>query len=191
MSLFVAYIGAATTYADIAHHTILLGPRYRGLLEDIFERGVLADDCSLYVHAPTRTDPSLAPPGCETLYALSPVPNMRSGIDWSKRGDEYFDRIVAEMERRLLPNLRGNIITTTRMTPSDFEQTLRSTDGAAFGPAPLLTQSAWFRYHNRSPDVRALYFVGAGTHPGAGVPGVLCSAKVLDRLVPSVTHAAS
>jgi phytoene desaturase len=190
MSLFVAYIGANRTYENIAHHTILLGPRYKGLLEDVFDRRKLADDLSLYVHAPTRTDPSLAPPGCEAFYALSPVPNNRSGIDWSRRGDEYFDRVVAEMQRRLLPNLRQSITTTMRMTPDDFEHTLRSTDGAAFGPEPLLTQSAWFRYHNRSPDVRGLYFVGAGTHPGAGIPGVLCSAKVLDRLLPVIPSAA-
>ena len=190
MSLFVAYIGANRTYQDIAHHTILLGPRYRGLLDDVFERRRLADDFSLYVHAPTRTDPSLAPPGCETLYALSPVPNNRSGIDWSRKGDEYFDRIVGEMQRRLLPDLQRNIATTMRMTPDDFEHTLRSTDGAAFGPEPLLSQSAWFRYHNRSPDVRGLYFVGAGTHPGAGIPGVLCSAKVLDRLLPVIPSVA-
>jgi phytoene desaturase len=184
MSLFVGYFGVQRTYPDLAHHTIVLGPRYEDLLEDIFERRVLADDFSLYLHAPTRTDASLAPPGHENFYVLSPVPNNKSGVDWSARGREYFDRILAELERRVIPGVRSEIVTRQMMTPDDFEHTLRSADGAAFGPEPLLTQSAWFRYHNRSPDVQGLYFVGAGTHPGAGVPGVLCSAKVLDRVVP-------
>ena len=162
----------------------MLGPRYEGLLDDIFRRRVLADDFSLYLHAPTRTDPSLAPPGHEAFYVLSPVPNARSGVDWSREGERYFDRILASLENRLVPGLRDAITTRFTMTPADFARDLRSPDGAAFGPEPLLTQSAWFRYHNRSGDVRGLYFVGAGTHPGAGVPGVLCSARVLDRLVP-------
>jgi phytoene desaturase len=185
MSLFVGYFGVQRTYPELAHHTIVLGPRYEDLLKDIFERRVLAEDFSLYLHAPTRTDASLAPPGHENFYVLSPVPNNKSGVDWSARGREYFDRILAELERRVIPGVRGEIVTRQIMTPDDFEHTLRSTDGAAFGPEPLLTQSAWFRYHNRSPDIQGLYFVGAGTHPGAGVPGVLCSAKVLDRVVPA------
>ena len=184
MSLFVGYFGVQQTYPDLAHHTIVLGPRYEDLLKDIFERCVLADDFSLYLHAPMRSDASLGPAGHENFYVLSPVPNNRSGIDWSARGDEYFDRILAELERRVIPGARGKIVTRHMMTPDDFEHTLRSADGAAFGPEPLLTQSAWFRYHNRSPDVDGLYFVGAGTHPGAGVPGVLCSAKILESLVP-------
>ena len=185
MSLFVGYFGVEKTYPDLAHHTIVLGPRYKGLLTDIFERRVLADDVSLYLHAPTRTDASLAPDGHENFYVLSPVPNNRSGVDWSTRGREYFDRVLEELERRVIPGVRSKIVTRHVMTPDDFEHTLRSADGAAFGPEPVLTQSAWFRYHNRSPDVDGLYFVGAGTHPGAGVPGVLCSAKVLDRVVPA------
>jgi phytoene desaturase len=184
MSLFVGYFGARGTWPDIAHHTILLGPRYRGLLDDVFRRRVLADDFSLNLHAPTRTDPSLAPPGHEACYVLSPVPNMRAGIDWEREAEPYFARIVESLERRLMPGLRASIATSFHMTPADFERTLRSVDGAAFGPEPLLTQSAWFRYHNRSPDVEGLYFVGAGTHPGGGVPGVLSSAKVLERIVP-------
>ncbi len=144
---------------------------------------MLADDFSLYLHAPTRTDASLAPPECESLYVLSPVPNNLSGLDWSALGDAYFDRILEHLERRLLPALGASIATRFTLTPSDFEHTLRSTDGAAFGPEPLLTQSAWFRYHNASPDVAGLYFVGAGTHPGGGVPGVLNSARVLERLL--------
>jgi phytoene desaturase len=184
MSLFVGYFGARRTFPDLAHHTILLGPRYRGLLDDVFRRRVLADDFSLYLHAPTRTDPSLAPPGSETFYVLSPVPNVRASIDWERGADDYFARIVESLEQRMLPGLGGSIATSFHMTPLDFQRTLRSVDGAAFGPEPLLTQSAWFRYHNRSPDVAGLYFVGAGTHPGGGIPGVLCSAKVLERVVP-------
>jgi len=184
MSLFVGYFGARRTWPGLAHHTILLGPRYRGLLDDVCRRGVLADDFSLYLHAPTRTDPSLAPPGCETFYVLSPVPNTRSHIDWDREADPYFARIREALERRLIPGLSTALSTSFHLTPADFEHTLRSVDGAAFGPEPLLTQSAWFRYHNRSPDVSGLYFVGAGTHPGGGIPGVLCSAKVLARIVP-------
>jgi phytoene desaturase len=184
MSLFVGYFGVRRTYPEIAHHTILLGPRYRGLLDDVFTRRVLADDFSLYLHAPTRTDSTLAPPGCETFYVLSPVPNTRAGISWERVAEPYFARIVESLERRLLPDLSRAIETSFHMTPLDFEHTLRSADGAAFGPEPLLTQSAWFRYHNQSPDVAGLYFVGAGTHPGGGIPGVLSSAKVLERIVP-------
>ena len=184
MSLFVAYFGARRTYPDLAHHTILLGARYRGLLDDVFNKKVLADDFSLYLHAPTRTDPSLAPPGSETFYVLSPVPNNQSGIDWDKCRDEYFEKIRNHLESRLLPELGANIVDPFFMTPKEFEHDLRSVDGAAFGPEPVLTQSAWFRYHNKSPDVAGLYFVGAGTHPGGGVPGVLSSAKVLESIVP-------
>jgi phytoene desaturase len=184
MALFVGYFGADRTWPELAHHTIVLGPRYEGLLDDIFRRRVLADDFSLYLHAPTRTDPSLAPAGCESFYVLSPVPNAHSGVRWGDVGERYFDRILSSLEERLLPGLRASIVTRRMMTPDDFARDLRSPDGAAFGPEPLLTQSAWFRYHNQSPDVRGLFFVGAGVHPGAGVPGVLSSAKVLDRLVP-------
>ncbi|MEO5567998.1 MAG: phytoene desaturase family protein [Gemmatimonadaceae bacterium] len=185
ISLFVGYFGARreSVPTDLAHHTILMGPRYRELLGDIFDRKVLAPDFSLYLHAPSRTDPSLAPEGHEAFYVLSPVPNMRAGIDWTREGEPYFDRILESIEQRALPGLRGRIVNRFTMTPMDFQDTLRSRDGAAFGPEPLLTQSAWFRYHNRSPDVRGLYFVGAGTHPGGGVPGVLNSAKVVENSI--------
>ena len=185
MSLFVAYFGARRTYPDLAHHTIVLGPRYEGLLDDVFKRRVLADDFSLYLHAPTRTDSSLAPDGCETFYVLSPVPNNRSGIAWNSEGDRYFERILSHLEQRVLPGIRASITEPFFLTPRHFEDDLRSVDGAAFGPEPILTQSAYFRYHNRSRKVQGLYFAGAGTHPGGGVPGVLSSAKVLDRIVPS------
>jgi phytoene desaturase len=185
MGLFVGYFGSSIQYHEIQHHTLLLGPRYRGLLDDVFRRRVLAPDFSLYLHAPTRTDSSLAPPGHEAFYVLSPVPNNRSGIDWSAEAGPYFDRILESLERRLLPGLQGSIVTSRMLTPNHFQYDLRSVDGSAFGPEPVLTQSAYFRYHNVSEDVRGLYFVGAGTHPGGGVPGVLQSARVLDRVVPA------
>jgi phytoene desaturase len=184
MSLFVAYFGATATYPELAHHTIVMGPRYRELLDDIFTKRVLADDFSLYLHAPARTDPAMAPPGHEAFYVLSPVPNTRSGIDWSSAAPWYFDRILGALEANVLPGIRERLVSATWMTPDDFARDLRSADGAAFGPEPVLHQSAWFRHHNRSP-IDGLYFVGAGTHPGAGVPGVLNSARVLDRVVPA------
>jgi phytoene desaturase len=184
MGLFVAYFGTRKTYPELAHHTILLGPRYRELLDDIFDRKVLADDFSLYLHAPTRTDPSLAPPGHEAFYVLSPVPNNRSGIDWSVEGDRYMNRILDSLDRTYLPGLRENLVTSFHVTPDYFERELRSVAGAGFSIEPRLSQSAHFRFHNRANDIRGLYLVGAGTHPGAGIPGVLCSAKVLDRLIP-------
>jgi phytoene desaturase len=184
MGLFVGYFGTRRTYPELAHHTIVLGPRYGGLLRDVFDRRVLARDFSLYLHAPTRTDPSLAPPGHECFYVLSPVPNNRSGIDWQAEGQPYFDRILDHLQDRLLPGLRESLVTRFHVTPRWFEETLRSTHGAGFGLEPRLSQSAYFRFHNRSPVVGNLYLVGAGTHPGAGVPGVLCTAKVLDRIVP-------
>lgn len=185
MSLFVAYFGASRTYPELAHHTIVLGPRYKGLLDDVFRRKVLADDFSLYLHAPVRSDPSMAPPGHEAFYVLSPVPNTRSGLNWEREAPRYLDRILTSLERRLLPGLGDHLLSVSTMTPHDFEHTLRSAHGAAFGPEPILRQSAYFRYHNRSPDVPGLYFVGGGTHPGGGVPGVLNSAKVLERVVPA------
>jgi phytoene desaturase len=185
MGLFVGYFGTRKQYPELAHHTILMGPRYKGLLDDIFDRKVLAKDFSLYLHAPTRTDPALAPPGCETFYVLSPVPNLQSGIDWDEAGPEYFERILAHLDRTYLPGLRENIVTQFHVTPSYFRDTLRSTHGAGFGIEPRLTQSAYFRYHNQSPHVGGLFFVGASTHPGAGVPGVLSTAKVLERVMPA------
>ena len=184
MSLFVGYFGTNKTYPDLAHHSILLGPRYRELLTDVFDRKTLAEDFSLYLHAPTRTDPSLAPPGGESFYVLSPVPNQQSGIDWSVEGPRYMDRILDALDAEHLPGLRENLVTQFHVDPRYFEGELRSYRGAAFGPEPTLRQSAYFRFHNRSEDVEGLYFVGAGVHPGAGLPGVLSSAKVLERVVP-------
>jgi phytoene desaturase len=184
MSLVVAYFGTKKTYPDLAHHTILLGPRYRELLDDIFDKKVLAPDFSLYLHAPTRTDPSLAPPGCENFYVLSPVPHLGSGTDWAKEGPAYRDRLFQSLEETAIPGLRANLVTERMITPQHFQDELNSFHGAAFSIQPVLTQSAWFRFHNRSEDIPNLYFVGAGTHPGAGMPGVLSSAKVVDRLIP-------
>jgi phytoene desaturase len=182
--LFVWYFGTRRRYAEVAHHSILLGPRYRGLLEDIFERKVLASDFSLYLHRPTATDPSLAPEGCDTFYALSPVPHLASGIDWSRAAEPYRAAIAGYLAESLLPGLEQEVATSRVATPQDFQDRLLSYRGAGFSLEPVLTQSAWFRPHNRSEDVDRLYLVGAGTHPGAGVPGVLSSARVLDTVVP-------
>jgi phytoene desaturase len=184
MGLFVGYFGTDKKYEDIEHHTIVLGPRYEELLDDIFSKKVLADDFSLYLHRPTKTDPSLAPEGHDCFYVLSPVPNNQSGIDWETQAEPYFERILDHLEERHLPGLREHLTVNFSVTPDYFEHELRSASGAGFGPEPRLTQSAWFRYHNRSKDVDGLYFVGAGVHPGAGVPGVITSAKVLERIVP-------
>ena len=183
MGLFVGYFGTRKQYPELAHHTIVLGPRYKELLDDIFNKHVLAEDFSLYMHAPTRSDPALAPEGHEGFYVLSPVPNNRSGVDWEAQQDEYLDRILTYLDERYVPGLKENLVTKHCVTPNYFEHQLRTVDGAGFGPEPKLSQSAYFRYHNKSEDVEGLYFVGAGTHPGAGLPGVLCTAKVLERLV--------
>ena len=190
MSLFVTYFGTKVEYPETKHHTIVLGPRYKPLLNDIFNRRVLADDFSLYLHAPTRTDKSLAPDGGECFYVLSPVPNQKSGINWEEHAEEYQDRILTSLEQRLLPGLRDNLTTAFSVDPRYFEGRLQSRDGAAFGIEPTLQQSAYFRYHNKSDDVGNLFFVGAATHPGAGVPGVICSAKVLEMTLPELpSHA--
>lgn len=184
MSLFVIYFGTNRTYPHLPHHSIILGPRYHGLLGDIFDRKIVADDFSLYLHAPTRTDPSLAPPGCESFYVLSPVPHLAGGQDWSKIQDEYADRILASLEKEeLVPDLRKHLVTRRIFSPADFETDLDAYLGSAFQFEPTLTQSAYFRPHNKSEDVEGLFFVGAGTHPGAGLPGVVSSAKVLERFL--------
>jgi phytoene desaturase len=185
MSLFVWYFGTRRQYPDVAHHTIALGPRYRELLTDIFERKHLASDFSMYLHRPTATDPSLAPPGCDAFYVLAPVPHLQSGTDWRERAEPYRQAMEKRLQDTLLPDLSNQIATSRVLTPQDFQDRLSSFRGAAFGLEPVLTQSAWFRPHNKSEDIRGLYLVGAGTHPGAGLPGVLSSARVLDSIVPS------
>ncbi len=185
MGLFVWYFGTRRRYDHVAHHTILLGPRYRGLLEDVFGRKVLADDFSLYLHRPTATDPSLAPEGCDAFYVLSPVPNLDGRVEWPLMAERYRRRIARHLERALLPGLEDALVTSRVLTPKHFLDDYRSFRGAAFSFEPVLTQSAYFRPHNRSEEVERLYLVGAGTHPGAGVPGVLSSARVLDAVVPA------
>jgi phytoene desaturase len=187
MSLFVWYFGTSRQYTEVPHHTILVGPRYRELIRDIFERKVLADDFSLYLHRPSATDPSLAPPGCDAFYVLSPVPHLQADTDWTQRAESYRRSIAELLERTLLPGLADCVVSSRIMTPLDFRDRLLSVNGAAFGLEPLLMQSAWFRPHNRSEDIEHLYMVGAGTHPGAGLPGVLSSARVLDTVVPDVS----
>ena len=191
MGLFVWYFGTRRRYEAIPHHMIMLGPRYAELLTDIFERKILADDFSLYLHRPTATDPSLAPPGCDTFYVLSPVPHLDANIDWSSRAEAYRRKIEQRLESTVLPGLGSEICTQRLLTPADFETRYLSYKGAAFGMEPRLLQSAWFRPHNRSEDIAGLYLVGASTHPGAGIPGVLTSAKVLDSIIPPVEVAQS
>jgi phytoene desaturase len=184
MSLFVWYFGTRRRYEDVPHHMLVLGPRYEALLQDIFRRKHLSEDFSLYLHRPTATDPALAPPGCDTFYVLSPVPHLDSGTDWAAHAEPYRQAIERELERTVLPGLREQIVTSFVTTPLDFRDRLLSWKGAAFGFEPLLTQSAWFRPHNRSEDVEGLFMVGAGNHPGAGIPGVLASAKALESVLP-------
>jgi len=183
MSLFVVYFGTDRRYEDIAHHEILMGPRYEGLLDDIFRRKQLSDDFSLYLHRPTATDPSLAPSGCDAWYVLSPVPHLGGSTDWAVTSQHYRDAIIRYLEQRYLPNLSRHIVAEHRVDPRYFHDALNSHLGSAFSVEPILTQSAWFRPHNRSEDVPNLFLVGAGTHPGAGVPGVLSSGKLVADLI--------
>jgi phytoene desaturase len=184
MSLFVWYFGTKRKYEDVAHHTILLGPRYKGLLDDIFERKIVAEDFSLYLHRPTATDPSLGPEGCDTFYVLAPVPHLDSGTDWEAERDRFRDKICKYLSDTIMPGLEDELVTSVVLDPLGFRHELLSHKGAAFGVEPVLTQSAYFRPHNRSEEIDRLYLVGAGTHPGAGVPGVLSSAKVLEKVIP-------
>lgn len=183
MGLFVLYFGTDRRYDDIAHHTIWMGPRFKGLLKDIFHRRHLANDFSLYLHRPTATDESMAPEHCDSFYVLSPVPNLKGDVDWNAVGDQYRDRILDALEAHLLPGLNRHLVHNFYMTPLDFKHDYLSLWGSGFSIAPLFSQSAWFRFHNKDRHINGLYFVGAGTHPGAGVPGVLCSAKVLENAV--------
>ncbi|CAN5899709.1 phytoene desaturase [soil metagenome] len=182
MSLYVLYFGTDRSYADqIAHHTVVFGPRYRELLDEIFHGHELANDFSLYLHAPHVTDPSLAPPGGGAFYVLSPVPHLgNAALDWNSIGTEYGDRILVALER-LLPDLRKHVVTRRHFTPLDFQSELAAYHGSAFSVAPRLLQSAYFRPHNKDDRIPGLYIVGAGTHPGAGVPGVINGAKATMR----------
>ncbi len=183
-SLFVVHFGVEGEWPDIPHHMILFGPRYDGLLKDIYDHGVLAEDFSLYLHHPTVTDPSMAPEGHSAFYALAPVPHLgKFPADWDTIGEDYADRILAHIEARLMPGLRDRIVTKFWYTPRDFAHDLNAHKGSAFSLEPILTQSAYFRVHNRDDVVPNLYFVGAGTHPGAGIPGVVGSAKATAGLM--------
>jgi len=184
MGLFLIYFGTDRQYPELAHHSIVLTERYKPLLDDIFENKVLADDFSLYLHAPTRTDPSLAPEGHECFYVLSPVPHLDADIDWETTKEKYADAILESLES-VVPDLRKHLVSKIILTPKDFETELDAFKGSAFQFEPVLTQSAWFRPHNVSEDVDGLFLVGAGTHPGAGVPGVISSAKLLERVIPA------
>jgi phytoene desaturase len=184
MSLFVWYFGTSRIYPDVNHHTILLGPRYKGLISDIFNGKTLAEDMSLYLHRPTATDRSLAPEGCDGFYVLSPVPHLDADVDWAVQAEPYRRAVERRLSQTLLPGLENEIVTSRVTTPQDFQDRYSSIKGAAFSLAPTLLQSAWFRPNNRSEDVKGLYLVGAGTQPGAGLPGVLSSARILDALVP-------
>lgn len=189
MSLFVIYFGTKRLYRDdgrLAHHNIILSQRYKELLNDIFNRKVLADDFSLYLHMPTLTDPSLAPEGCESFYVLSPVPNLGADIDWTTAAKPYRDAIMQFLEANYLPDLQANLVVEHTIDPLHFQNTLNSYQGSAFSIQPILTQSAWFRPHNRAEDFDNLYFVGAGTHPGAGLPGVLSSSIIVENLISEV-----
>lgn len=185
MSLFVIYFGTRRRYLDskLAHHNIILSERYKGLLDDIFHRKVLAEDFSLYLHMPTITDPSLAPNGCEAFYVLSPVPHLGADVDWTKTARPYRDAIMQFLEDNYLPDLQANIVAEHYIDPLHFRDTLNSTLGSAFSVEPIFRQSAWFRPHNRSEDIDNLILVGAGTHPGAGLPGVLSSSKIAEQLI--------
>ena len=184
--LFVWYFGTNRRYEDVPHHMMVLGPRYKGLLQDIFKNHTLSEDFSLYLYRPTATDPSLAPPGCDSFYVLSVVPNLSSGTDWPAVSAQYQDAIAGALEASVLPDLRKHVVSSRVTTPQDFQDRLWSYKGAGFGLEPILIQSAWFRPHNRSEDVEGLYMVGASSQPGAGVPSVLMSAKMLEQVVPHV-----
>jgi len=183
MGLFVYYFGTKKVYENVEHHTIKFGNKYKEHLQDIFDKKKLNEDISYYLHRPTATDKSMAPKGHDCFYVLVPVPNNQSGIDWSIEGDKIKNLVIDKMEKSLLPNLRENIVEDFYLTPDYFEKELNTKYGSGFSIQPKFSQSAYFRFHNKSEVCDGLYFVGAGTHPGAGVPGVLSSAKVLDKIL--------
>ncbi len=183
MGLFVYYFGSKKQYKDVAHHTIFFGKSYEEHLKKIFDDKILSDDISYYLHRPSATDPSMAPKGQDAFYVLVPVPNNLSGIDWIKKGEDFKKLVLNKMDKTLLPGIKKNVVSDFFLTPDYFETELNTLHGSGFSIQPKFTQSAYFRFHNKSEVYKDLYFVGAGTHPGAGMPGVLSSAKVLDKLL--------
>ena len=183
MGLFVYYFGTKKIYPNVEHHTIKFGTKYKEHLEDIFDKKKLNNDISYYLHRPSATDKSMAPEGYDCFYVLVPVPNNQSNINWSLEGEKMKNLIIKKMENDLMPNLKENIIEDFYLTPDYFEKDLNTKYGSGFSIQPKFSQSAYFRFHNKSEKYDGLYFVGAGTHPGAGVPGVLSSAKVLDKII--------
>ena len=183
MGLFVYYFGTKKIYENVEHHTIKFGNKYKEHLDDIFDKKKLNDDISYYLHRPTATDKSMAPEGNDCFYVLVPVPNNQSNINWNTEGERMKKLVIEKMEKDLMPNLKENIVEDFYLTPDYFEKDLNTKFGSGFSIQPKFTQSAYFRFHNKSEVYDGLYFVGAGTHPGAGVPGVLSSAKVLDKIV--------
>ena len=183
MGLFVYYFGTKKIYENVEHHTIKFGNKYKEHLDDIFDKKKLNEDISYYLHRPSATDKSMAPEGNDCFYVLVPVPNNQSGINWNTEGEKMKSLIINKMEKDLMPNLKENIVEDFYLTPDYFEKDLNTKFGSGFSIQPKFTQSAYFRFHNKSEIYDGLYFVGAGTHPGAGVPGVLSSAKVLDKIL--------
>ena len=181
--MFVLFFGTKKQYLNIAHHSIWLSKRFKGLLTDIFDNKILSEDFSLYIHRPTATDKSFAPKGCDSFYVLCPVPNLQGNVNWEIEGENLKDRIVEALDNTILPDLKNYICEDFFMTPVDFKNNYRSTHGAGFSIAPNFSQSAWFRYHNKDPHIKNLFFAAAGAHPGAGIPGVLSSAKVVESLL--------
>ena len=195
MSLYVWYFGTKGTaglWQDVGHHTILNGPRYEELLDDIFINGTLSDDMSLYIHRPALTDPTVAPTGDDTFYVLSPVPHLGwdNGVDWNREESKYRDKVTKQLET-IIPGFRDHITTETIFTPETFRDRYLSPFGCGFSLEPRILQSAWFRPHNISEEAKGLFLVGAGTHPGAGLPGVVASAEVLENMIPALSKQAT
>tara|TARA_B100001057_G_scaffold386731_1_gene393739 strand:+ start:1333 stop:2811 length:1479 start_codon:yes stop_codon:yes gene_type:complete len=185
MGLFVLFFGTKKKYNDVAHHTIWMTERFKSLLSDIFKKKKLSEDFSLYIHRPTATDSSFAPEGCDSFYVLCPVPNLQGKVNWKIESENLKDRIIKELSKTIMPNLEDTITDVFWMNPNDFKNDYNSMHGSGFSIAPIFTQSAWFRYHNKDKKINNLYFSAAGSHPGAGIPGVLSSAKVVENIIKS------
>jgi len=182
MGLFVYYFGSKKQFKNVAHHTIYFGNSYEKHLDKIFEEKKLSEDISYYLHRPSATDPNMAPKNQDAFYVLVPVPNNLSNINWSREGENFKNLVLDKMDKSVLPGIKENVVSDFYLTPDYFEKDLATLHGSGFSIQPKFSQSAYFRFHNQSEVFNNLYFVGAGTHPGAGMPGVLSSAKVLDRL---------